>query len=448
MSSLPATAPVPTSTSFHLINARVPVDLAPALADFAESDGLASCEITVEDGRLTYVGAALQRPKAEGLERLDMRHGIVLPRFVDIHTHLDKGHISGRAPNPDGTSLGARNAVIADREANWTAQDVATRMNFSLRCAFAHGTGAVRTHIDSLGKQAAISWPVFNEARSAWTGRVALQGVALFPGEMAADDEAQFKSLVEIVARYDGLLGGNTYFSTGPDERLQRALDRMFAAAKAYGLNLDFHVDESDSLDALSLEEIAKTALRTRFKGQITVGHCCSLALVADADRRRIIDRVGEAGIAVVSLPMCNMYLQDRHAGRTPRWRGVTPLLELDQTGVTALVASDNTRDPFYAYGDLDMIEVFREATRILHLDHSARRWTRLFGATAADIMGLPDHGRMRIGGPADLVLLGARTLSELVSRPQSDRVVLVSGAPVSAVLPDYRELDNLFAPG
>ena len=69
---------------------------------------------------------------------------------------------------------------------------------------------------------------------------------------------------------------------------------------------------------------------------------------------------------------MCNMYLQDRVAGRTPRWRGVAPLHELDAAGVTVMVASDNTRDPFYAYGDLDMLEVYREATRILHFDHSA----------------------------------------------------------------------------
>ena len=34
--------------------------------------------------------------------------GLVLPRFVDGHTHLDKGHILHRAPNPDGTFLGAR----------------------------------------------------------------------------------------------------------------------------------------------------------------------------------------------------------------------------------------------------------------------------------------------------------------------------------------------------
>ena len=141
---------------------------------------------------------------------------------------------------------------------------------------------------------------------------------------------------------------------------------------------------------------------------------------------------------------MCNMYLQDRSAGRTPRWRGVAPLHELAAAGAAVMVASDNTRDPFYAYGDLDMIEVFREATRILHFDHCDRPWTRTLGRTAADIMGLPERGRISVGGPADLVLTSARTLFELVARPQADRTVLVAGRPISTLLPDYRELDAL----
>ncbi|MBV9234503.1 MAG: amidohydrolase family protein, partial [Xanthobacteraceae bacterium] len=178
--------------------------------------------------------------------------------------------------------------------------------------------------------------------------------------------------------------------------------------------------------------------------GQITAGHCCSLALFGDEDRRRVIGKVAEAGIAVVSLPMCNMYLQDRRAGRTPRWRGVAPVHELAAAGIPVAVASDNTRDPFYAYGDLDMLEVFREATRILQLDHSDRPWLRLFGLAPAEIAGFRQHGRIATGLAADLVLTRARTIQELLSRPQHDRVVLVNGRAIERTLPDYRELDDL----
>ena len=138
---------------------------------------------------------------------------------------------------------------------------------------------------------------------------------------------------------------------------------------------------------------------------------------------------------------MCNMYLQDRVAGRTPRWRGVAPLHELDAAGVAVMVASDNTRDPFYAYGDLDMLEVYREATRILHFDHSDRPWLKTIAATPGEVMGLP-NGRMAVGAPAGLVLTRARTVNELLSRPQADRVVLCAGRQVDRTLPDYRELD------
>ena len=47
-------------------------------------------------------------------------------------------------------------------------------------------------------------------------------------------------------------------------------------------------------------------------------------------------------------------------------------------------------------------------------------------------------------GGPADLVLFTARTLSEFLSRPQADRTVLRSGKPIDRTLPDYRELDDI----
>ena len=434
---------IPKAAAYRIANARVPVDLAPSLAEGPITDRLAACDIVVENGRI----ASLAPPTAQfkDLPAIDLGGGMALPRFVDVHTHLDKGHVLPRAPNPDGTFFGARETVARDREANWSARTFRARMDFALRSAFAHGTGAIRTHLDSIGKQTAISWPVFAELREAWKDRIALEAVTLLPADLAADDEDQFRTIAATAARHGGLLGAVTFLGEPPGPKLELALERIFGAALAHGLDLDFHVDESCALEARSLERIAAAALRHRFKGRILAGHCCALAQYADSDRVHVIDTVREAGIAVVSLPMCNMYLQDRTAGRTPRLRGVAPLHELDAAGVPVMVASDNTRDPFYAYGDLDMLEVFREATRILHLDNSRRPWLRLLGATAAGIMGLADRGTVAPGGPADLVLTRARTPQELLSRSQSDRVVIVRGEQIDTTLPDYRELDRLF---
>ncbi|MEA2880718.1 MAG: cytosine/creatinine deaminase [Hyphomicrobiales bacterium] len=427
-------------THYCLANARVPVCLVADAAQLkADADGLAPCDIVIEKERIAAIGPGAAAN--DDLPRFDLDRGIVLPRLVDVHTHIDKGHIWARAQNPDGTHMGARTAVMADREANWSRDDVARRMDFALRCAFAHGTGALRTHIDSYPKQTPISWPLFAEMREEWKGRIALQAVSLYPIDMALNDEPNFRAMVETVAQHGGLLGGLTFLGEAPNAKTDAALDRIFKAAIANGLDLDFHVDESDSSKARSLGQIADAALRHKFKGRIVAGHCCSLALADDNERATIIAKVAEARIAIVSLPMCNMYLQDRQFGRTPRWRGVAPLHELAAAGVTVMVASDNTRDPFYAYGDLDMLEVYREATRILHFDHSDRPWLKAVAATSGEVMGLA-HGRMAVGAPAGLVLTRARTMNELLSRPQTDRVVLCAGKQIDRTLPDYRELD------
>src|ERR1043165_5420485 len=278
-------------TRFRLANARVPLCLlAGATQLTADADGFAGADIVIEKKSI----AAIAAPAAinDGLPRFDLEAGIVLPRLVDVHTHIDKGQIWARAENPDGTHMGARTAVMADREKNWSRDDVAKRMDFALRCAFAHGTGALRTHIDSYPKQTPISWPLFAEMREHWKGRIALQAVALFPIDFALNDEANFRALVETVAKHGGILGGLTFLGEAPNAKTDAALDRILEAAAANGLDLDFHVDESDSPKARSLGQIADAALRRKFKGRIVAGHCCSLALADDAARAAIIEKV------------------------------------------------------------------------------------------------------------------------------------------------------------
>lgn len=426
----------PNAARFALTNATLPAVAVEGFESVAV-EGLIKADIVVSDGLVEAISPA--GSAAPEIAQANLRDGMVWPCFADIHTHLDKGHIWARHGNPDGSFMGALDAVRTDREAHWSAADVRKRMEFSLRSAYAHGTGLIRTHLDSLAPQHRISFEVFDELRDSWKDKIALQAVALFPLDEMTDG-VYFQDLVRIVREKGGLMGGFPRMS----DNLQSQLDTLFHTAAENGLDVDLHVDETDDPSAEVLLAIAEAVLRNRFKGKVTAGHCCSLARQDDDVARRTIERVAEAGLQIISLPMCNMYLQDRYAGKTPRWRGVTLFKELAAAGVATAVASDNTRDPFYAYGDLDPVEVFREAVRILHLDHPLDTAARVVTTSPAAIVGRPDMARIAVGAPADLVLFSARRWSEFLSRPQSDRVVLRRGKMIDRNLPDYRELDSV----
>ncbi|WP_312887813.1 cytosine deaminase [Mesorhizobium caraganae] len=432
------TSQIPDSGQFVLGNVRLHRSLTPGLAGTFDTDGFALADIAVADGKISSI-AAHKKSKAPA-DAIDLAGRIILPCFVDCHTHIDKGHIWPRKPNPDGTFMGALNATGADRAARWSAEDVARRMDFSLRSAYAHGTKALRTHLDSVPPQEEISWPVFETMRETWRGRIELQAACLLGIEGVRDKE-WFERLAKRVAAAKGVLGVVTYMV--PD--LEELLDKVFSEAIKHGLDLDFHADETDDVAAISLKKIAEAALWSGFEGNILVGHCCSLARQPDLDVLDTLDKVAKAGLAVVSLPMCNLYLQDRRADlTTPRWRGVTLLHEMKARGIPVAVASDNTRDPFYAYGDLDMLEVYRMATRILHFDHPVGDWPQAVAATPAKVMRLDGAGTLAAGGSADFIIFKGRSWTELLSRPESDRIVVRDGKAIDRQLPDYAELDEL----
>ena len=429
---------LPIAGPYVLKRARVLGRSLPEPVGPLDYDGFAIVDILVDEEVIAKIAPHGTVGFGDAPE-VAMSGRIVLPLFVDVHTHLDKGHIWRRMRNRSGDFPSAVAATIEDRSANWSAADVAARMEFSLRCAYGHGTTAIRTHIDSVGPQTRISWPVLAEARERWRGRIDIQASPLFTIDHMADAShvADLEAMLD--AHGSGILGAAIRME--PD--LRDGLRIFFELAERKGWELDFHVDESSDPAARSLKVIADIAIERRFARPILVGHCCSLALQEDDERQRTIDAVARAGLSVVSLPMCNMFLQDRQAGRTPRWRGVTALHELKRAGVDVVIASDNTRDPFYPYGDLDMMEVWREGVRILHLDYPFADWAEAVNSAPARAMGL-DRGRLRPGGPADMILTQAREFTELLARPQSDRIVLRAGETSNATPPSYAELDGL----
>jgi len=435
-----------TTDSYRLTRARIHAGLVDTEVTGVDGDGCLLLDVLVRNGRF----AAFLPPGSlvdATLPVIDLAGRQIWPGLVDAHVHLDKCQSFGRLQGADGTFAGARDATDTDRRAYWTAEDLYARMSFGLQCAHAHGVVATRSHIDSPEPQAETSWSVVRQLREEWRGRVELQAVAFVPLDVYGTPFGA--RLAEIAAQSGcGVLGAVTRPTGGLHgmalENFDRLLDTLFRLARRHGLDIDLHVDETNDVNARALERVADAVLRNAFEGKVTCGHCCSLALQEPERMAAIIARVRQAGISIITLPLVNMYLQDRVPDRTPRWRGVPPVAELRAAGVPVAVAGDNCRDAFYAYGDHDLFDTLRLGVRILQLDNPVGDAPTLVTGVPAAIMGLKQHGTLRVGQSADFILFNARSLNELLTRPQSDRVLVRAGRRIRPRLPEYDELDRL----
>ena len=411
-----------------------------------DRSALVSVDVEVCDGRVVSLRSPSTALEGADIEEdvptIDVKSGMIWPCFVDMHTHLDKGHIWPRSPNPDGTFHQALETVRRDSQQRWNAEDVYRRADFGLRCSYAHGSQAIRTHLDAFDEQGEISFGVFRKLRQAWANRIQLQAVCLVTLDYFLTPKGE--KLADLVADCGGVLGGVAFMNP----EIVQQIDRVFELAKERELDLDFHTDESLNPDDTALRLVAEAAIRHGFAGRITCGHCCSLSVQSNQEIEQTIMAVKAAGISIVSLPMCNLYLQDRPQGqnsrRTPRYRGVTLLEELKAAGVKCAIASDNCRDPFHAYGDHDGLEVFTQSVKIGQLDHPIADWARAITQIPAEMMGLDGVGRIVEGAAADFVVFKARSFNELMARGQGDRVVIRNGKQIDTALPDYAELDAL----
>ena len=257
----------------------------------------------------------------------------------------------------------------------------------------------------------------------------------------------QARALADLAASMGGVLGGVTDTlergENGTYDTLGLALDRLFNLASERGLDVDLHVDQTEDVSVFTIPEIARSRLRSGFKGRVVLGHCVNLSLQSPEVIESTLALAKEADLAFVSMPTPMMYLMDRKKGQTPRWRGVTAANEIRAAGLPLAIGGDNCRDAWYAYGDHDMLDTLKQAIRIFQADEPLTGSLAIASRVPADLIGRPDLGRIGVGLTANLIIFSARSLNTLLSRDQADRIVLVHGKQVIDPLPLHHELEQ-----
>jgi cytosine/creatinine deaminase len=423
-----------------LKRARVPAAVLPAsLAHPAPDPTEPSvlCDIEIAGTRIMSVARSGEASPAAG-SPVDLDGAFVLPGFIDAHVHLDKTHTWDRAPNRSGTFPEALETLGRDK-VNWTRADLLRRAGFALHCAWEHGTRVVRTHVDTWLPWGEVNHAAMQELREAWKGRIELQTVPLTG--IANYSGSEGDTIADLSLKYGACaLGGWSPMSAD----LPRQLDRLLSIARDRGVGLDLHVDENGNAEEEVLRRVAEAVIRNRFEHPVVCGHCCSLSVQPMERQKATIALMKEARLRVISLPLCNLYLQGRRGAefpRSPQWRGLTLIQDLLDAGVPLACASDNVRDAFYAYGDYDAAEVYIESVRLAHLDSDLGESVKIVTSSAADIVGAPQSGRVTPGSPAHLVVFPSKSFSEFLSRPGSKRRLIDGESVREARPPGYEEL-------
>ncbi|MEV4419316.1 amidohydrolase family protein [Patulibacter sp. NPDC049589] len=415
----------------------------------------------------------------EGLDSADRRYlsgaeqvvdctGLVLlPAPVEPHAHLDKALSGDAAPNPAGDLPGAIAAWRAHR-ATLDDEDLARRAREAALELVAHGTTTIRTHVDvgpGIGLRGLDVLVALREELRA-DGLCDLQLVALVTPPVtgpAGTEGAQMRALLrEAMARGADVVGGCPHVDPDP----VAATAELVAIADELGLPLDLHVDEQLAPGALWVRDLAAgvaardaaatsgsapadgagsaalgpaasaarpalAAVRPTLGGRTVASHCVSLGVQDPETQARIAAELAAAGVAVVTLPQTNLYLQARDRPSSPP-RGLTAIRALLDAGVVVAAGADNVRDPFNAVGRSDAMETAALLVMAAHLT-PAEAWHAVSTAARAAI-GLPAT-ELQPGQPAEVLALRGTSLTDAMARASDERVVVHRGRVVASTV-------------
>lgn len=371
-------------------------------------------DILMRDGHIEAIAPDLARDN-DAAAPIDGRAMLALPGLVDGHMHLDKT-FTGLPWMPHRAGPDRMSRIETEKGLRGDLPPVAERASNLVRGCIAHGTTAIRSHVDIDLDLGLSHLHALVEVRERFAGRVDLQLVA-FPQSGVMRSPGMADLLDAALDEGADLLGGIDPIVI--DQDLDGQLDTLFAIAERRDVGIDLHLHDAGEH---GLTEIAAVCERTRAAGlesRVTVSHGFCLGAADDDAFARTADAMAGAGVSLVT-----------HGGAASP---LPPVKALRKRGVVVFAGNDDVRDPWSPFGNGDMLEramllAWRSGYRT---DDDLAVAFDCASAAGAAVLGLKGHG-LAVGDRADLFTVDAETVAEAVAQRPRRGAVLKAGRLVA----------------
>lgn len=352
---------------------------------------------------------------AEG-ERLDGQGRLMLPGLVEAHCHFDKT-LWGQPWRPNSAGPTLRDYISNERQIlRGLNVAIADRAGPLIEQCIARGSLHFRCHIDVDPEFGITHVEAMLALREKYRGIITMDfvafpqtGMLIRPGTLAVMEEA-LKLGVENVGGLD---------PAGIDNDPIRHLEAVFDLAGKYGRGIDIHLHDKGALGLWQIERITDFTQQRDLKNRVVISHAYCLGEAGPQRLEKIARQLADSGVSIMTT--------------APADCPAPPVAELRDAGVNVCMGSDGIRDAWSPFGTGDMLE--RAMFLCLRFDWAkdAELAMALDCVTAGGARALRrSPPEIKVGAPANLVLLPAENVGDAIARRPHDRLVIAGGRIVA----------------
>jgi cytosine deaminase len=364
-------------------------------------------DIAVAGGRIAAIGPRLT---GEG-QSVDARGQFVSPGLVECHFHLDKSRILDRVAPLESRRATDYMKRVSSVKHTFTTDDIYTRARQTLERCVLNGVLHMRTHVEVDSPIALAGFEAIERLAKEYAWAMDLE-ICVFLQEGWTNVPGAEANVVAGLKRGAPVVGGAPRYDTN----VPAQIDRIFALAKEYDVDVDIHGDGGYTTHDMMAPQICDLADRIGWGGRVAIGHGNKYSCLPEAELAALGKRMAASGVAVAVLPATDMFTQGRHQEHSVM-RGIADGHALIAQGANCAIATNNVLNPFTPYGDCSLVRIANFYANVVQRG-TAKDLAECFAMVSdrpARILRKKDYG-IAVGNPADLVVWDAATPAEVIA--------------------------------